>query len=52
MEDENFDPDLPENFKWIPLNQILFLLKFNNYLNMSTRSLLSQLPIERIIELK
>jgi oxidase EvaA len=52
MEDENFDPGLPENFKWIPLNQILFLLKFNNYLNMSTRSLLSQLPIERIIELQ
>jgi len=52
MEDENFDPELPDNFKWIPLNQILFLLKFNNYLNMSARSLLSQLPIERIIELK
>lgn len=52
MEDENFDPELPDNFKWIPLNQILFLLKFNNYLNMSTRSLLSQLPIEKIIELK
>jgi len=46
MEHEDFNPNLSENFKWIPLNQILFLLKFNNYLNMSARSLLVQLPVE------
>lgn len=46
LEDQNYNPILPKNYKWIPLNQILYLLKFNNYLNMSARSLISLMPID------
>ncbi len=47
LEKEDFKPDLPVNFRWIPLSQILLFLKFNNYFNMSARSLISQLNLEK-----
>jgi oxidase EvaA len=39
--DENFPVNVPENFIWMTLNQIQIFLKFNNYLNIEARSLIS-----------
>ncbi|MBS1514274.1 MAG: NDP-hexose 2,3-dehydratase family protein [Bacteroidetes bacterium] len=39
--DENFPVEVPENFIWMTLNQIQTFLKFNNYLNIEARSLIS-----------
>lgn len=39
--DESFDEELPENFTWMTLNQLKTFLKFNNYLNIQARSLVS-----------
>jgi dTDP-4-dehydro-6-deoxy-alpha-D-glucopyranose 2,3-dehydratase len=39
--DEKFSLDVPENYQWITLNQLNMFLKFNNYLNIQARSLLS-----------
>ena len=39
--DENFPVQVPENFIWMTLNQIQVFLKFNNYLNIEARSLIS-----------
>jgi oxidase EvaA len=39
--DENFPVEVPENFIWMTLNQIQVFLKFNNYLNIEARSLIS-----------
>lgn len=33
--------EIPENYKWITLNQLYTFIKFNNFLNISARSLLS-----------
>ena len=41
--DEFSSVDLPENYIWISLNQLTFFLKFNNYLNIQTRSLISSI---------
>jgi dTDP-4-dehydro-6-deoxy-alpha-D-glucopyranose 2,3-dehydratase len=38
---ENFPQNIPENFCWITLNQLYAFIKFNNYLNIQARSLLS-----------
>jgi len=35
--------DLPANFIWLTLNQMQTLLKFNNFLNIQARSLISAL---------
>lgn len=37
----DFETDLPEKFTWMTLNQIKTFIKFNNYLNIQSRSLLS-----------
>ncbi|NQU33595.1 MAG: NDP-hexose 2,3-dehydratase family protein [Bacteroidetes bacterium] len=37
----NFSEELPENFCWMTLNQLFTFIKFNNYLNIQARSLLS-----------
>jgi len=39
--DENFPVSVPENFIWMTLNQMQIFLKFNNYLNIEARSLIS-----------
>ena len=43
MEADNDFPidDLPANYNWITLNQLITFLKFNNYLNIQARSLIS-----------
>lgn len=39
--DPNFPEEVPSNYKWISLGQLNIFLKFNNYLNIQSRSLLS-----------
>lgn len=41
--DENFDLKLPERYTWMTLRQIYEFLRFNNYLNIQSRSLISTL---------
>lgn len=41
LEDESFNPKLPENYCWMSLGQILQFLQFNNYFNIAARSLIS-----------
>lgn len=38
---ENFDVNVPDKYIWMTLNQIKTFIKFNNYLNIQSRSLLS-----------
>jgi len=39
--DEDFPIKVPENYNWVTLSQLNTFLKFNNYLNIQTRSLIS-----------
>jgi len=39
--DDNFPAQIPNNYKWISLHQLTIFLKFNNYLNIQSRSLIS-----------
>lgn len=39
--DEDFPLKLPENYIWTTLNQLNYFTKFNNYLNIQARSLIS-----------
>lgn len=39
--DDNFPVATPPNYRWMTLNQLLSFIKFNNYLNIQTRSLLA-----------
>ena len=41
--DDNFPKELPERYRWMTLGQIYSFLKFNNYINIQARSLLSAL---------
>ena len=41
--DDDFPVDLPKNYIWITLNQLNQFLKFNNYLNIQARSLISSI---------
>ena len=41
--DESFDNALPERYTWMTLGQIYDFLRFNNYLNIQSRSLISTL---------
>ncbi len=41
--EETFSEDVPENYIWVTLNQLNTFLKFNNYLNIQARSLLSSI---------
>ncbi len=38
---DDFPVEVPANYKWISLGQLNIFLKFNNYLNIQSRSLLS-----------
>ncbi|MDD4096986.1 MAG: NDP-hexose 2,3-dehydratase family protein, partial [Oscillospiraceae bacterium] len=40
---DHFDEHVPENFIWMTLGQIKEFLRFNNYLNIQVRSLISAL---------
>jgi len=42
--DQDFCEELPENYCWMTLNQLNKFMKFNNYLNIASRSLLSLIP--------
>lgn len=46
---EDFPLDLPERYTWMTLRQIHKFLRFNNYLNIQARSLISALPYKEII---
>lgn len=39
--DEYFPLEVPENYYWMTLNQLFVLIRFNNYLNIAARSLIS-----------
>jgi len=39
--DDDFSTDVPDNFIWVTLHQLNMFIKFNNYLNIQSRSLLS-----------
>jgi len=39
--EDDFPLKVPENFTWMTLNQLLIFIKFNNYLNIEARSLIS-----------
>jgi len=41
---DDIDDQLPEKFIWLTLGQIHTFLKFNNYLNIQARSLISAIP--------
>jgi oxidase EvaA len=41
--DDDFPIDVPDNYRWMTLNQLFSFLKFNNFLNIQARSLLSAL---------
>lgn len=43
---ENEITDLPENYIWMTLNQLFTFIKFNNYLNIQARSLLSTIEFQ------
>jgi len=43
--DDDFPVDLPENYLWLTLNQLLAFLKFNNFLNIQARSLIASFII-------
>jgi len=38
---EDFPLEVPENFIWLTLNQILSFIQYNNYINVEARSLIS-----------
>lgn len=39
--DDNFPLEVPNNYMWVSLQQLTVFLKFNNYLNIQSRSLIS-----------
>lgn len=41
--EEEFPHKVPENYTWMTLNQLLRLVKFNNYINVQARSLLASI---------
>lgn len=42
---DDFPIEVPENYCWMTLDQLLTLVKFNNYLNVAARSLLSAVTV-------
>ncbi len=39
--EDDFPISVPNNYRWMTLNQLLYFIKFNNYLNIQSRSLIS-----------
>jgi len=46
---DDFSVKVPENYCWMTLNQLLIFIRFNNYLNISARSLISAVMINNRI---
>ena len=46
--DRDFPLEVPERFTWMTLRQIYQFLRFNNYLNIQARSLISALSYKTI----
>ena len=44
--DESFNEQIPENYCWMTLNQLNSFLKYNNYLNIQARSLISAISFK------
>lgn len=42
--DDSFNEELPENYCWMTLRQLNMFMKFNNYLNIALRSIISLIP--------
>lgn len=42
---DDFPIEIPENYCWMTLSQLLLFMKFNNYLNIATRNLLALIPL-------
>ena len=43
---DDFPVEIPENFCWLTLNQLKTFLKFNNFLNIQARSLISAISFQ------
>lgn len=43
---DDFPIDVPDNYRWMTLHQLFSFLKFNNFLNIQARSLLSALKFK------
>ncbi len=41
LADDSFDEKVPDNFTWLTLGQMKYLIRFNNFLNIQARSLIS-----------
>ncbi|MEY3367902.1 MAG: hypothetical protein RI973_1057, partial [Bacteroidota bacterium] len=41
--EDDFDEQLPPNYIWMTLNQLKTFIRFNNYLNVQARSLISSI---------
>ena len=41
----DFTQNLPFNFKWMTLGQILFFMQFNNFVNIDARSIISGIKL-------
>lgn len=39
--DDDFPADMPENYCWMTLNQLMNFIQYNNYLNIAARSLIA-----------
>jgi len=48
--DDDFDVDVPENYIWMTLNQLKMFIRFNNYINIQARSLISVIRFNRYDE--
>ncbi|MDA9773311.1 NDP-hexose 2,3-dehydratase family protein [Saprospiraceae bacterium] len=48
LADSSFNEEIPENYIWLTLNQLKTFIKFNNYLNIQARSLLSMISYIKI----
>jgi oxidase EvaA len=46
--DKDFPQELPEHYTWMTLHQINHFLKFNNYLNIQARSILSAIKYNKL----
>ncbi len=44
--DDSFPPDIPDNYIWMTLNQLKQFIKYNNYLNIQARTLLSTIGLK------
>jgi oxidase EvaA len=46
LAEDDFSEELPEKYMWITLSQLHLLMRFNNYVNVQARSLISAISFE------